>query len=150
MKPLDLDLMCVKGFIATKYVDGIKKVVDPVRKKLIILTPEEYVRQLILHFLIEIKRCSKTRILVEKNIKLGSLTKRFDIVVLDVDQNPFLLIECKSHKHKLNQSTFDQVSRYNLKLNAPYLMISNGLENYLTYIDFKTQKFNFMDKFPDL
>lgn len=150
MSPLEIDLLGLKDFVALKYVDDVKKVIDPVRKKLIILTPEEYVRQLILHYLIEIKECSKTRILVEKEIKLGSIKKRFDVVVLDENQNPFLLIECKSHKKKLNQATFDQVSRYNLKLKAPYLLISNGLKNYLAFVDFETQKFNFLDKFPDL
>jgi hypothetical protein len=150
MKPIELDLLSVKDYVEVKYVDNIKKVFDPVRKKMIILTPEEYVRQLIIHFLIERKECSKTRILVEKEIKLGSMNKRFDIVVLDQKQNPYLLVECKSHKKNLSQATFDQISRYNLKLKAPYLMISNGLENYIAFVDFESQKFIFLNNFPHL
>ncbi len=150
MKPLQLDLLRLRDRIIVKDDNGTKKIIDPVRKRLIVLTPEEYVRQLILHYLIEEKQCSKTRILVEKEIKLGDIKKRFDVVVLDENQDPYLLIECKRHNKKLNQATFDQISRYNLELKAPYLLISNGLENYLAYVDFETQKFNFLDKIPHL
>ncbi len=150
MIPIELDLQSAKHNLQISRVGIHDKVFDPIRKKLIILTPEEYVRQLILWFLIEQKDCSKTRILVEKQITLGSLKKRFDIVVLDKKQEPYILIECKSYRNKLNQATFEQVARYNLQLQAPYLMISNGQKNYLAFIDFDTRKFSFVNKFPDL
>ena len=150
MTQLELGLNSYKDKLQVRVDGAHNKVLDPVRKKLVILTPEEYVRQLLLLFLIEEKGCSKTRILVEKEIKLGSLTKRFDIVVLDNKQEPFILIECKSYKNTLNQAAFEQAARYNLQLQSPYLMISNGQKNYLAFIDFETGKFSFVANFPDL
>ena len=150
MTQLELGLNSYKDKLQVRVDGNHNKVFDPVRKKLVILTPEEYVRQLLLWFLIEEKNCSKTRIIVEKEIKLGPLTKRFDIVVLDNKQEPFILIECKSYKNTLNQAAFEQAARYNLQLQSPYLMISNGQKNYLAFIDFETGKFSFVDNFPDL
>mgnify|MGYP001185120670 FL=1 len=104
---------------------------DEIRKKFVALTPEEWVRQHVVKFLLEEKKYPKSYINVEKNIKINGLTKRYDIVVFNPDGSIFLLVECKAPEVSITQNVFDQIARYNLKLNAQYLMVTNGLNNYL-------------------
>lgn len=99
---------------------------DEVRKKWIILTPEEWVRQNFLQYLIQVKKYPASLIAVEKEIKLGELKKRFDIVVHDRNAKPWMIIECKEMDVALDQSVLDQVLRYNIALQVSYLVITNG------------------------
>ena len=121
---------------------------DSIRKKFIVLTPEEWVRQHVVNYLIEEKKYPKSHINVEKLIKINTLTKRYDIVVFEPDGSIFLLVECKAPKVKINQDTFDQIARYNLILKAKYLMVTNGLNHYFCEMDFENEKYNFLKELP--
>ena len=121
---------------------------DSIRKKFIVLTPEEWVRQHVVNYLIEEKKYPKSYINVEKLIKINTLTKRYDIVVFEPDGSIFLLVECKAPKIKINQDTFDQIARYNMVLKAKYLMVTNGLNHYFCEMDFENQKYNFLENLP--
>jgi hypothetical protein len=121
---------------------------DEIRKKFILLTPEEWVRQHIIQFLLQEKNYPKSHINVEKIIKINSLNKRYDIVVYEPNGELFLLIECKAPDVKISQQTFDQIARYNLVLNAKYLMVSNGLNHYFCQMDFENEKYIFLEELP--
>jgi hypothetical protein len=122
---------------------------DEIRKKFIILTPEEWVRQHVVHYLLQDKKYPKSYINVEKIIKINNLNKRYDIVVYQPNGEVFLLIECKAPEITINQQTFDQIARYNLVLNAKYLMVSNGLNHYFCQMDFENQKYIFLEELPE-
>ncbi|WP_298116219.1 type I restriction enzyme HsdR N-terminal domain-containing protein [Flavobacterium sp.] len=121
---------------------------DEIRKKFIILTPEEWVRQHVVQFLLQEKKYPKSYINVEKLIKINDLNKRYDIVVYQPNGELFLLIECKAPEVKISQQTFDQIARYNLVLNAKYLMVTNGLNHYFCQMDFDNEKYIFLKELP--
>lgn len=122
---------------------------DEIRKKFVILTPEEWVRQNVVRYLLEEKKYSKSYINVEKLIKINDLNKRYDIVVFQPNGKIFLLIECKAPEVQITQQTFDQIARYNLVLNASYLMVTNGLNHYFCQMDLENEKYNFLKDLPD-
>lgn len=121
---------------------------DEIRKKFIILTPEEWVRQHVVHYLFAEKSYPKSWINVEKQIKMNGLTKRYDVVVFNPDGSIFLLVECKAPEIKISQQTFDQIARYNLALKAEYLMVTNGLEHYFCQMDFENERYHFLQELP--
>jgi len=122
---------------------------DSVRKKFILLTPEEWVRQHVVAFLVVEKKYPKALINVEKVVKVNGMNKRYDIVVFNSDGSIFLLIECKAPEVKVDQKTFDQIARYNLSLNAQYLMVTNGLNHYFCEMDFGNEKYTFLKELPE-
>ncbi len=99
---------------------------DEVRKQWVVLTPEEWVRQNFLQYIIQVKKYPAALIAVEKMISLGDLKKRFDIVVYDTHSKPWMLIECKEMNVVLDKTVLDQVLRYNITLRVPYIVITNG------------------------
>lgn len=122
---------------------------DEIRKKFIILTPEEWVRQHVTQYLLHEKKYPKSYINVEKLIKINDLTKRYDLVVFQPNGALFLLVECKAPEVKITQQTFDQIARYNLTLKAKYLMVTNGLNHYFCEMDFENEKYVFLEQLPD-
>lgn len=122
---------------------------DEIRKKFIVLTPEEWVRQNVVRYLIEEKKYPKSYINVEKLIKLNGLTKRYDVVVFQPNGKLFLLVECKSTDIKISQNTFDQIARYNMALESKYLMVTNGLNHYFCQLDYQNECYNFLKELPD-
>ena len=133
--------------IRIKNKDNKDHIFDIVRKKFVLLTPEEWVRQHIINFLIQ-RKISKNHIAVEKKIVINNLIKRFDIVVFDRSGKILVLVECKAPKITLNQKVFDQVSIYNQHLDSKYLMITNGLTHFYLKVDKKNKKYIFLDNFP--
>ncbi len=121
---------------------------DEIRKKFIHLTPEEWVRQHVVQFLQLEKNYPKSLINVEKLVTLYGLNKRYDIVVYQPNGELLLLIECKAPKVAVTQDTFDQIARYNLKLKAKFLMITNGLNHYFCQMDFENEKYVFLKDLP--
>lgn len=99
---------------------------DEFRKRWVALTPEEWVRQNFLQYLVYVKKYPPSLVAIEKEIKLGELKKRFDIVVFDKDSKPWMIVECKEMGVALDQKVLDQVLRYNITLRVPYLVITNG------------------------
>ncbi|APY12886.1 restriction endonuclease subunit R [Seonamhaeicola sp. S2-3] len=121
---------------------------DCIRKKFVILQPEEWVRQHCVQFLIHEKNYPKSLINVEKELIVNNLKKRYDIVVFNTDGSIHLIVECKAPNIAIKQSTFDQIARYNLVLNASYLMVTNGLNHYYCQMDFKKECYNFLRDIP--
>lgn len=122
---------------------------DEIRKKFIHLTPEEWVRQHVVQFLLQDKKYPKSHINVEKLIKINDLSKRYDGVVFQPNGEIFLLIECKAPEVPISQQTFDQIARYNLVLKAKYLMVTNGLNHYFCQMDFENEKYVFLKELPE-
>ena len=120
-----------------------------IRKKWLVLQPEEFVRQLLLHFLINDMRYNRNRITVERGVTVNTEGKRTDILVFDQEMRPFLLIECKAPQVPLKTGVFRQAANYNGAIKVPYLMISNGLESYVAEIDYKTEDYLFLDAVPE-
>jgi type I site-specific restriction endonuclease len=122
---------------------------DEIRKKFILLTPEEWVRQNTIQFILQEKKYPKSYLNVEKIIKINNLIKRYDIVVFQPNGKIFLLIECKSPEVSITQNTFDQIARYNLSLKAEYLMVTNGLNHYFCQMDFEKEEYIFLKELPE-
>jgi hypothetical protein len=122
---------------------------DILRKKYVFLTPEEWVRQNFIQFLIIDKKYPKSLIAIEKQLKINNLIKRTDILVFDKNGKPNIIVECKSPKIKITQDTFDQIARYNLKLTAKYLIVTNGLQHFYCKMDQQLMKYDFLQKIPD-
>ena len=122
---------------------------DEIRKNFFVLTPEEWVRQHTIQYLIQTKSYPKSLINIEKEILINDLKKRYDIIVFKPDNSIFLLVECKAPKISITQHTFDQIARYNLKLKAEYLMVTNGLKHYFCQMDFKKEHYVFLKELPN-
>jgi hypothetical protein len=122
---------------------------DVIRKKFLVLTPEEWVRQHVVQFLIQEKKYPLSHINVEKQITLNGLKKRYDVVVFKPNGELHILVECKAPEVSISQITFDQIAQYNFKLNATYLMVTNGLSHYYCQTDFVAEKYEFMQEIPD-
>ncbi|MGV8945700.1 MAG: type I restriction enzyme HsdR N-terminal domain-containing protein [Lutibacter sp.] len=121
---------------------------DIVRKKYVVLTPEEWVRQHIIHYLIQEKNYPLSLIAVEKKVTVNKLTKRTDILVFNTKGLPHIIVECKAPSIKIAQESFDQIARYNLKLNADFLIVTNGLKHYFCKMDFINQEYVFLNTIP--
>lgn len=121
---------------------------DTLRKKYFILTPEEWVRQHFIRFLIDEKKYPISLIAVEKQLTINNLKKRSDILVFNIDGTPEIIVECKAPQVKITQHAFDQIARYNLKLQANYLIITNGLEHFYCRMDFEKETYIFLPEIP--
>tara|TARA_R110002050_G_scaffold294266_2_gene451870 strand:- start:1219 stop:1671 length:453 start_codon:yes stop_codon:yes gene_type:complete len=132
-----------------KSTENKVSIFDVIRKKFIILQPEEWVRQHCVHYLINDKNYPISLINVEKELTINGLKKRYDIVIFNSDGSIFLIVECKSHSIKIDQTTFDQIARYNLVLNATYLMVTNGLNHYYCEMDMESERYSFLKTIPD-
>ena len=122
---------------------------DEIRKKFIIITPEEWVRQHVVQFLLQEKKYPKSLINVEKLLKINDLNKRYDVVVFNPDGSIFILVECKAPEIKISQHTFDQIARYNMTLKSEYLMVTNGLNHYFCKMDYEKEQYDFLSELPD-
>ena len=118
-----------------------------VRKKNLLLTPEEWVRQHLIHFLHFHKSFPISLIASEYTLKLNDLTRRSDIVVFGKNGEPLLIVECKATTVKIDDETLFQIAQYNSKLKVPHLILSNGLDHY--YLRWEDNKFVQSDQFPD-
>lgn len=114
---------------------GNLQLFDTIRKKFVDVTPEEWVRQHIIHFLISHLQVPASVISVEKQINLNGTKKRYDIVVFNNILKPILIIECKAPFVEINQLTINQALRYNIKLNVPFVFLSNGLNHIFIKMD---------------
>ena len=121
---------------------------DIIRKKFVVLTPEEWVRQHTIHFLTSEKKYPISHINVEKQLQLNDMVKRYDIVVFNKDRTIKIIVECKAPSIKTNQQTFDQIARYNLVLKSETLMVTNGLEHFFCKMDFANKKYLFLKDLP--
>lgn len=114
-----------------------------------ILTPEEWVRQHMLQYLISEKKYPNSHINVEKQLQLHDTIKRYDIVVYNSNGSIQVIIECKAPKINIKQQTFDQIAQYNFVLQANYLIVTNGLKHYYCRMDFENEKYIFLQDIPE-
>ncbi|HQW85062.1 MAG TPA: type I restriction enzyme HsdR N-terminal domain-containing protein [Ferruginibacter sp.] len=131
-----------------KTVQGKEFIFDEFRKRWVTLTPEEWVRQNFLQYITCVKKYPAALIAVEKEIKLGELKKRFDIVVFNHNAIPWMIIECKAMHVALDKKVLDQVLRYNITMQVPHLVITNG--SYCMAFTIKNEKIVTIDAMPYL
>jgi len=132
-----------------RVLNGKHYIFDVIRKKYIILTPEEWVRQHLLHFLVNQRHCPKGLIAVERGLKFNGLLRRFDVVVYYSNRKPFLIAECKAPEVPVTQHTFDQIARYNMSLQVPFLLVTNGIRHFCCKIDYEHQSYIYLPDVPD-
>jgi type I site-specific restriction endonuclease len=129
--------------------DGKKLIFDELRKKLVVLTPEEWVRQNFIRYLVEVKKYPVSLIAVEAGLKLNRNQFRADLLVYNRLGKPLVVAEFKAPSVKITQLTFDQISRYNMTFQVPYLMVSNGMSHYCCQIDLEKQTYSFLKEIPE-
>tara|TARA_B110000902_G_scaffold101973_1_gene120597 strand:- start:88 stop:534 length:447 start_codon:yes stop_codon:yes gene_type:complete len=122
---------------------------DVVRKKFMVLTPEEWVRQNTIQYLVKEINIPLSLINVEKQIKLHGTIKRYDIVTFNPDGSIHLIVECKADSIKISQDTFDQIARYNLVLKSTFLMVTNGMDHYYCKMDLQNKRYSFLETLPE-
>jgi len=127
---------------------GVRQVLDVYRKRYVMLTPEEEVRQRFARYLVEEKGFPAALVQTEYALQLNKMSKRCDILVHKPAGTPAVLVECKAPEVKINQAVFDQAARYNLVCKVKYLMVTNGLNHYCCQINFETQKVDFLSDIP--
>ena len=132
-----------------KEEGGKLSIFDTLRKKFLVLTPEEWVRQHLIDYLISHKRYPKSLFSLERGVRYNQIQKRFDILVLDRIGEPFLLVECKAPEIKLNQKTAEQIAVYNKTIGARFLAISNGVQHLSMEYDEAAGTYKQLRDFPD-
>ena len=128
--------------------NGKTCIFDPLRRKDVTLTPEEWVRQHFVNFLISERAYPPERIANEVGVNVNSTSKRCDTVVYDHFLNPLVIVEYKAPEVAITESVFEQISRYNLVLRVPYLIVSNGLTHYCCNMDYQDMKCGFLEDIP--
>ncbi|TZF81492.1 type I restriction enzyme HsdR N-terminal domain-containing protein [Pedobacter sp. BS3] len=122
---------------------------DELRKKYLVLTPEEWVRQHFINYLVLEKKYPKTLVQLEAGLKLNQLQKRTDVVVFNPHGQKILLVECKAPSVKITQKTFDQIARYNMVHKISLLAVTNGIQHIYCRIDFEKQTYQFLPDLPE-
>lgn len=122
-------------------------VFDPVRKKYVLLTPEEEVRQRIMQYLSETLQYPLNLMMIEKKITVNKMTRRPDIVVFK-ESKPYLLVECKAPEVKLTQKMFEQLAQYNLHLGVSLVVLTNGTQTFVCHMENGSGKISFLDAIP--
>ena len=134
--------------IKTKLVNSKEYLFDELRKKWILSTPEEEVRQQFWKYLHFEKKYPVSLMAIEKTIVINGLNKRFDLLIYDRNGNPNIIVECKSRNVKINESTLDQILSYQYKIGAKYLVLTNGNETYCIGIDLSSKKVTYLEDIP--
>ena len=131
-----------------KKEEGKIWIFDMIRKKYLVLTPEEWVRQHFIHYLIAELKYPKSLFRIESSLTYNKLQKRSDILVFNRDAKPWMLIECKSPDIKLSQKAFNQVAVYNMTVNAKFVAVTNGLVHYCCEAAKEGEQAIFLESFP--
>jgi len=126
-----------------------KYIFDIIRKKYVLLTPEEWVRQNFIRYLLEEKGYIQSLVQVEMFFKLNRLSKRADIALFDRNGKPKILVECKSPKVAISQVVFEQVARYNLSFKVDFLVVTNGMQHFCCKMDYEKKSYTFLKEIPD-
>ena len=141
---LNLPIVALK----TKLVGGTTQVFGQVRKKYLILTPEEWVRQHFIHYLNKEKNYPLGLMGVEQMVKYNGMQTRADIVLYTTDGMPKMIVECKARNVKITQDVFNQIAKYNFKLQVPFLVVTNGIRHYCCKMDYDTDEIIFLTDIP--
>jgi len=143
-----VDYTHYKGQIVVKKKEGKRWIFDQIRRKYLVLQPEELVRQLVICYLLKERAYNQNRIAIEKKLEVNGMTKRCDILVFQKDMQPWLLVECKAPGVALSEATFRQVALYNMPLQVQYLMVTNGHTTYCCRMDYEQNDFEFLEEIP--
>ena len=135
--------------VRTCSKDGKTMIFDILRNKYVALTPEEWVRQHFVNYLINYKGYPKSLMNNEVKIIQNGITRRCDTILYGQDLNPRLIIEYKSTDIKITQKVFDQITRYNMVLNVDFLIVSNGIEHYCCRINYAKKSYSFLQDIPE-
>jgi len=145
MQPLNLPTYLFN----TKSENGRTYIFDSIRRKFIVLTPEEWVRQNFISYLNKEKQFPLSLIGVETELRFNKLRKRTDILLFNRTGNVKAIVECKSPEVQLNKKTFEQVLRYNLVYKVPYIIITNGLNHFCCKLNYLANNYEFTKEIPD-
>lgn len=130
--------------------NGVRtQIFDVIRKKYVALTPEEWVRQNFLQYLIQEKKFPASLIAVEAGLKYNQLQKRMDVLVYDKQGSPHLIVECKAPEVKISQDVFDQIARYNMVFKVKYLIVTNGINHFCCLMDYTENSYKYLEMIPD-
>ena len=135
--------------LKTKLVEGTTQVFDAVRKKYLVLTPEEWVRQHFIHYLNSKKKYPFGLMGIEQMVKYNEQSTRADIVLYTNEGKPNMIVECKSPKVKITQDAFNQIAKYNFKLRVDFLVVTNGMQHFCCAMDYENDKITFLKEVPD-
>ncbi len=144
MQKLNLPEYSVK----TRATEGQQQIFDEIRRKYVALIPEEWVRQHFINYLVNDRKFPKGLIAVEHPITINKVNHRADIVAFTSDGKPLVIVECKAPDIAINQSVIQQISRYNILLKAPILILTNGLVHFCVRIDFEKKLSSPLDSIP--
>lgn len=131
-----------------KESSGKIQILDELRKKYVVLTPEEWVRQHIVQYLIQEKKYPSSLIAIEIGLKYNQLQKRADVLVYDRQALPLLLVECKAPEVKITQDVFHQIAVYNMSFKVKYLLVTNGMDHFICEMDYTTNSYQFLKEIP--
>lgn len=145
MTPLNLPQYNIN---VTTAIDGTHQIFDRLRGKFVALTPEEWVRQHFVAFLIDHKGFPVGLMANEVSLSLNGTSRRSDTIVYNSSAQPLVIVEYKAPTVKISQKTFDQIIRYNMVFHAPYLIVSNGINHYCCHIDFDKKSYEFLPDIP--
>lgn len=150
MIPLkDIDLLSLQsGLKTSKDATGVMMLFDPVRRRNVSVNPEEVVRQLWILYLLDVLHINPKLIAVERSVKINGTKRRFDLMIFDKSTDPILLAEFKAPGVIINQGVFDQIGHYNMALNVPYSLVSNGSQHYCFTVDDEEKGFVFLKELP--
>ena len=130
-------------------IEGEKTYIfDVVRKKYLLLTPEEWVRQNFIHYLNKEKKYPLVLMGVEQMVKYNSLKTRADIVMYNTEGKANIIVECKAPDVKITQDTFNQIAKYNSQLKVKYLLVTNGMNHYCCKMDYESNRITFLEEIP--
>jgi hypothetical protein len=132
-----------------KTDENANYVFDIIRKKYVVLTPEEWVRQHLVHYLIHEKKYPSSLLSIEKGLEVNGLKKRFDLLAYTNSGTPLLLAECKSPSMKLSQQTFDQIAHYNITFKVKHLLVTNGLQHMMCVFEPDFSSYRFIQDIPE-
>lgn len=131
-----------------KKDEGKTLIFDNIRKKYLVLTPEEWVRQNFLQYLIQEKNTPASLIAIEAGLKYNQLQKRVDVLVYDKNGSPYLMVECKAPEVKITQAAFDQVARYNMIHRVKYLVVTNGINHFCCLMNYTNNTYSYLKEVP--
>ncbi len=145
---LEIDFLQFQPNLKVKKEAKQRLIFCAIRKKYLVLQPEELVRQLTIEYLIKDRKYNRNSIHVERGLSVNGLYRRTDIIVYNQTADPYLLVECKRPKVKITQAVFDQIARYNLTLKVKYLLVTNGIDTFCCEMDYKAQSYRFLTEVP--
>lgn len=132
-----------------KTKEGKTQIFDSIRKKFVVLTPEEWVRQNFVYYLIKEKKYPEALMAIEKKITVNQQPRRFDLLIYQRNGQPYLIAEFKAPEVKITQDAFDQVVRYNMALRVERIVVSNGLQHFACEIDYVKNSYSYLKEIPE-